>query len=179
MSVRQALTQLSFSKKKSAHPIKVLLHRAFANINHNTNYQINHKHSKQPPPPPSIDHLEIINVIVGKGVYRRDIRMHARGRHGIVHHPSCHVKITLKEIIDQDRVDSFKGLFSGRRESKFELLYKSIRKHKLYQTINDHKPLVVNNPPWTHKGWKYVSVKRWRNPDTVLAKWKRQYNHAE
>lgn len=34
---------------------------------------------------------------VGKGLYISRIRIHARGKFGVMHHPSAHLKFTLKE----------------------------------------------------------------------------------
>ncbi|KAJ3221700.1 hypothetical protein HK099_003223 [Clydaea vesicula] len=174
VNLRQALTQLEFSKKKSALKIKSMLNRAFSSINH----QINQKMKANPntrPPPATKDHLELKTMIVGKGIYRRDVRYHGKGMSGRVHHPTCVVKVTLREIIDEKIVDLYKSQLIGKKKTDFENLvdmykkgFKS-KKVKNQLSLSDNRLLLLPTP-WDKKGWKYLESKKWTNPNCVLKK---------
>jgi len=38
---------------------------------------------------------------VGKGIYHSRIKTHARGKFGLMHHPTAHMKFTLKERVPE------------------------------------------------------------------------------
>lgn len=170
MTLRQAITQLEFNKKKTAPFIRGTLNRGFASIRHNTLYAINEKNAQVAQPPATTDHLEISHVLVNKGQYRKDIRIHGRGRCGIVYHPSCRVKITLQEILDEEKVARDAKLTVGRSKSELEKLVYAMKKHRLYRTLRDEKPIIPLNAPWSRKPWKYVTSKRWTNPNFIKIK---------
>ena len=161
---------MEFNKRKASFKIRALLNRAFKSIQHNTEYA----RSKDPSirePPKTTDHLEIERIIVNKGHFRPDIKLHGRGMFGKVHHPSCRVKITFKEILDESIVESYKKSLIGRRKSEFEKLAYSIKKHKVNYGLRD-RPIVWVNKPWSSKGWKYVTSEKWKDPDITI---KRRY----
>jgi ribosomal protein L22 len=83
LDVQEAIDQMEFSKKKAAKKIlgTLALGRNNAHLQKNMDK----------------DKLYVARAWVGKGKYLRRIRYHARGRFGVMHHPTAHMKIVLRE----------------------------------------------------------------------------------
>ncbi|XP_023700677.1 large ribosomal subunit protein uL22m isoform X1 [Paramormyrops kingsleyae] len=84
MTIDQALGQLEFSDKKGAKIIKEVLLEAqeMAVKNHNVEYRSN---------------LYVAESFSGKGMYLKRIRIHGRGRFGIMDKVHCHYFVKLVE----------------------------------------------------------------------------------
>ncbi|KAF9998752.1 hypothetical protein BGZ65_005785 [Modicella reniformis] len=85
LDIQNAINQMEFSQKRPATRIMNTL--AFARTNATTQEKYAMDASK----------LYVDRAWVGKGVYARRIKIHARGKIGVMHHPAAHMKFTLKE----------------------------------------------------------------------------------
>jgi hypothetical protein len=96
---------------------------------------------------------------VGKGTVRYQMRIHGRGRAGKMAHPKAHLKITVheKHELNQSQVEMKK-------------LTDYFKKHELFVTMKDSKPVQPVNPVWSSKGWKYNYSEKWNNPQVALRK---------
>lgn len=82
-SASDALTQLEFSKKAAARPVKKLLQSAIANAENNHNLDI--------------DNLFVKEVNVGKGIIMKRFSARARGRAARIQKPFANITIILEE----------------------------------------------------------------------------------
>ncbi|KAG0229728.1 hypothetical protein BGW41_002899 [Actinomortierella wolfii] len=85
LDIQDAINQMEFSQKRPGKRIMNTL--AFARTNASTQEKYNMDPSK----------LYVARAWVGKGIYHRRIKTHARGKFGIMHHPTAHLKFVLKE----------------------------------------------------------------------------------
>ena len=92
--------------------------------------------------------------------------MHAKGRCGIMHHPTSRVKVILREMNDE-RAEGFSGRYFGRKTSEIEHLLTSLKRHRLFR-FKDDQPLRYSHDPWSTKPWKYVTSKKWTNPNSII-----------
>jgi large subunit ribosomal protein L22 len=83
-NVADALTQLNFSRKRIAKPVKELLKSVIANAENNHNL--------------NIDNLVISKVIVGKGLVMKRIHTRARGRAFKIRKPFSNITIEVTEL---------------------------------------------------------------------------------
>jgi hypothetical protein len=98
-------------------------------------------------------------------------RYHAKGMFGRMHHPSCKVRITLREILDDKRAEGFVGEIAGRKMSELDKLVHAMKRTKIRKWgMNDTGSVVYTNPPWSKAGWKYVSKDKWLDPDAIKIK---------
>ncbi|KAI8925651.1 ribosomal protein L22/L17 [Entophlyctis helioformis] len=145
-TIDEAMRQMKHTLKRRGERVAALLHRARASISHN--YGLNP------------DDFIIQQAWVGKASYLRRIRIHARGRFGVMHRPHSHIKI----------------LFGPRMptptpmEREREIMARKLRKRSLFVGVEDAKPIQWMHPPWSSKPWKYVKSPRWTSPDRALAK---------
>ena len=144
MSLKQAKIQMDFNPRRPALHISKMLHRVIATLGHNYNLDPNNYYLKQ--------------AIVGKGVYRKKINFHGRGRFGIMHNPKSHVKIVLGE----------RNPNPTREEKDFETLVQSFKKRQLFIPLKDTKPVQFTQPVWSKKPWKYIQSPKWTSPDNAL-----------
>lgn len=144
MSLKDAKIQMSFNLRKPAVYIGRMLHRVMANLRHN--YKLD-----------PADYF-LRRVWVGKGIYRKKLNFHGRGRFGIMHHPKAHVKIELG-----------KRNHSPTQEDKdFNQLVWSFKRRMLFMPVRDSRPVRITHPPWSTKPWKYVRSPKWTSPDNAL-----------
>ncbi|KAF9208115.1 hypothetical protein BGZ49_009739 [Haplosporangium sp. Z 27] len=85
LDIQNAINQMEFSQKRPSKRIMNTL--AFARTNATTQEKYAMDASK----------LYVDRAWVGKGIYHRRIKTHARGKFGVMHHPTAHLKFTLKE----------------------------------------------------------------------------------
>ncbi|KAK3818790.1 MAG: ribosomal protein L22/L17 [Benniella sp.] len=85
LDIQNAINQMEFSQKRPSKRVMNTL--AFARTNATTQEKYAMDASK----------LYVDRAWVGKGVYHRRIKIHARGKFGVMHHPTAHLKFTLKE----------------------------------------------------------------------------------
>ncbi|KAG0100850.1 hypothetical protein BGZ93_000037 [Podila epicladia] len=85
LDIQNAINQMEFSQKRPGKRVMNTL--AFARTNATTQEKYAMDASK----------LYVDRAWVGKGVYHRRIKTHARGKFGVMHHPTAHLKFTLKE----------------------------------------------------------------------------------
>ncbi|KAG0011260.1 hypothetical protein BGZ80_000811 [Entomortierella chlamydospora] len=85
LDIQNAINQMEFSQKRPSKRIMNTL--AFARTNATAQEKYAMDASK----------LYVDRAWVGKGVYHRRIKTHARGKFGVMHHPTAHLKFTLKE----------------------------------------------------------------------------------
>jgi len=79
----EAIGQLTFSPKKSAHLLRKVIHTARLGAEHNWGCD------------PSS--LVVHEIYVSKGRYLKRIRIHAKGRHGIMKRYRTNVQVILRE----------------------------------------------------------------------------------
>ena len=144
MSLSEARIQMQMNLKRPANNIRAMLHRVSCVLKHN--YQLDP------------DRFYIQRAWVGKGVYRKALKIHGRGRFGIMHHPKAHVKIMLGERNPNPTV----------QEKEFALLAKMFRKRLLFVPMKDDKPIQFSHPVWSRKPWKYVTSPKWIAPENAL-----------
>ncbi|KAJ1561360.1 hypothetical protein HK405_004142 [Cladochytrium tenue] len=95
---------------------------------------------------------------VGKGRYLRRVKLHARDKAGLMHHPSAHVRAA------GERADT------QRRRLELARLAHMLRRHRLYVPLPQHKPLHLLHPVWSRKPYRYVDSPKWTDPSAVLTK---------
>ena len=142
---------MEFSPKRAAVKVKSMLHRAGCAIEHNYNGDRSAWRVKQ--------------CWVGKGKYLKRVKLHARGKFGIMHHPSSHVKVLLEEIpphiMNETHEESLK-------RKEFEQIYKLLRRHKLYVPLPERQPLRFLHPVWSSKPYKYITSPKWTDSNVIL-----------
>ncbi|KAF9435932.1 hypothetical protein BGZ76_005202 [Entomortierella beljakovae] len=89
LDIQNAINQMEFSQKRPS--LRVMNTLAFARTNATTQEKYNMDASK----------LYVDRAWVGKGIYHRRIKTHARGKFGVMHHPTAHLKFTLKERLPE------------------------------------------------------------------------------
>ncbi|KAJ3407459.1 hypothetical protein HDU80_008642 [Chytriomyces hyalinus] len=113
----------------------------------------------------------VAQCFVGKSMYLRRIKMHARGRMGVMHHPSSFVTVVLKreEEFSKAVAAARKNplVFDTTQEQKDALelqqLVQIFKKNKLYVPFKEAKTRFLH-PVWSPKSFKYVTSKKWLNP---------------
>ncbi|TPX62604.1 hypothetical protein PhCBS80983_g00344 [Powellomyces hirtus] len=148
MPLEEAEVQMQMSKKRPADRVRAMLHRTAASLKHN--------YAEDPKT------FVVQQAWVGKGVYLKRLKIHGRARFGIMHRPAAHLKIVVaKKKLDQTK-----------EEKEFDRLVRMFRKHSLYVTMRNDRPVRSLHPPWSSKPWKYVTSKKWMSPDNALAKYR-------
>ncbi|KAJ1342559.1 hypothetical protein BSLG_002876 [Batrachochytrium salamandrivorans] len=148
MTIDEASRQMRHTLKRRGTRVAQLLYRIKAALRHN--YNLNP------------DDFIIHQALVGKGTYLKRIRIHARGRFGVMHRAVAHIKIVLGPRMPEGTP----------KDKEIRTIAHILRHRKLYVSMQDAKPLVWLHPPWSRKPWKYVTSPRWTNPDRALAKTK-------
>lgn len=91
MRVQDALLQLAVLQKRAAKTVERVVANARANATHN--HGLNG------------DRLFVAEAFVGKGKYLKRLSYHAKGRSGIMHHPSCRLTVVVKELSDEQEAE--------------------------------------------------------------------------
>lgn len=143
MSLAEAQLQMKMNLKRPAARLSAMLHRVSATLKHN--YSLDPRR------------YFIAQAWVGKGHYRKAVNFHGRGRFGIMHHPSAHVKIVLGERNPEPT----------REEKQLMELANLIRKEKkpLNNLREGHAPPQVL--AWNAKAWKYITSPKWIGPENA------------
>lgn len=88
-SLREAILQMKFSRKKAAFYVHEALVRAVEAAKERNL---------------DVEKMRIIGAVTGRGSYLKDIDYMAKGRHGIIRHPTSCAKFLLKEIVPKPRI---------------------------------------------------------------------------
>ncbi|KAL1207601.1 Large ribosomal subunit protein uL22c [Cardamine amara subsp. amara] len=128
MRVEDALMQLQVTVKRASQTVYRVVHAARANASHN--------HGLDP------DRLLIAEAFVGKGLFKKRISYHGKGKCGLMVRPECRLTVIVREMTPEEealiarlKVHNFKKL--SKRE-------KRLVPHKLIETT----------PIWNRKGTK-------------------------
>ncbi|KAJ3333423.1 54S ribosomal protein L22, mitochondrial [Blyttiomyces sp. JEL0837] len=148
-----AMDQMRFSKKRASLKVSALLNRAVDRI------EKQHGSDRS--------HWIVKESFVGKGQYLKRIKLHGRGRFGVMHHPSSHVKVVLQEL-PKSRWNETESEAAARKE--FEAIRHIFRRHKLYDQLKDSQPIRASQPPWASKPYKYITSPKWLDPNTAKSK---------
>ncbi|KAL6988148.1 hypothetical protein U1Q18_013895 [Sarracenia purpurea var. burkii] len=126
MLVEDALLQLQVTVKRAAKTVYQVIHSARANATHNHGLDR--------------DRLLVAEAFLGKGLYKKRISYHAKGKCGIRERPECRLTVVVREITAEEeakiaklKVSNFRKL--TKRESR-------LVPHKLIETT----------PIWNRKG---------------------------
>ncbi|KAJ3072982.1 hypothetical protein HDU98_002464 [Podochytrium sp. JEL0797] len=136
LELQHAIDQMRFSPKRPAMKVAQVLRQA----QRNALAQTKDDNSK----------WVVSQCFVGKSSYLKRMKLHARGRFGIMHHPSCHVTVIVKRVSKDVDVE-------------FEKLVHIFKRHKLYAPFREAKPRFLN-PVWSRKSYKYVTSQKWLSP---------------
>ncbi|KAJ1557312.1 54S ribosomal protein L22, mitochondrial [Cladochytrium tenue] len=177
LTLAEAQAQCRFSRKRAATRVGALLRRAAA--------AIAQRGLQRPAPAEPSTTTEaaaaaaagvdwrtgwrVEQCFVGKGRYLRRVKLHARGKVGLMHHPSSHVRVVLRR---EDGVGAAAGEPADAQRRRLELarLAHMLRRHRLYVPLPQHKPLHFLHPVWSRKPHRYVDSPKWTDPSAVLAK---------
>lgn len=110
MRVEDALLQMQVTVKRAAKTVYKVVHSARANAVHNHGLDA--------------DRLIIAQAFVGKGLFRKTISYHAKGRSGIRVRPQCRLTVIVRELTPEEEAEIAKL-----RVRKFRKL--SRREHRL------------------------------------------------
>ncbi|KAI3447371.1 hypothetical protein Pfo_004036 [Paulownia fortunei] len=118
MRVEDALLQLQVTVKRAAKTVYQVIHSARANATHN--------HGLDP------DRLLVAEAFLGKGLFKKRISYHAKGKCGIKVRPECRLTVVLREITPEEEAEIAKLKVNNfRKLSKRE---KRLVPHKLIET---------------------------------------------
>jgi len=145
MSLDDAKLQMHHTLKRSGKPIEAMIKRISCSLKHNYNVDPSDFFVKQ--------------SWVGKGMYLKRVSIHGKGRAGVMHHPSAHLKIMVEES----------KKLSTEQQEMADLL-KLYKKRKLFISVQDKRPVNPAYPIWSKKPWKYVTSKKWISPDNAKMK---------
>ena len=92
-----------------------------------------------------------------------------------MHHPTCRVRVVLREVLSEERAAGYAGRAYGRAKSDDEKLAEALKRHMLFKPLKEasdreKKRYDVKHLPWNKKGWKYVTSPKWTDPNCVLRK---------
>lgn len=126
MRVEDALLQLQLTIKRAAKTVYQVIHSARANATHN--------HGLDP------DRLLVAEAFVGKGLFKKRISYHARGRSGVREKKECRLTVVVRETTPEEEAKIARlKVHNFRKLSKQE---KRLVPHKLIETT----------PIWNRKG---------------------------
>ncbi|PHT54576.1 hypothetical protein CQW23_09038, partial [Capsicum baccatum] len=126
MRVEDALLQLQVTVKRAAKTVYQVIHSARANAVHN--------HGFDP------DRLLVAEAFLGKGLFKKRLSYHAKGKCGMMVRPECRLTVVLREITPEEEAEIAKL-----RVSNFKKLSKRERR------LVPHK-LIETTPIWNRKG---------------------------
>lgn len=118
MRVEDALLQLQVTVKRAAKTVYQVIHSARANAVHNYGFDP--------------DRLLIAEAFLGKGLFKKRLSYHAKGKCGMMVRPECRLTVVLREITPAEEAEIAKL-----RVHNFKKLTKRERRlvpHKLIET---------------------------------------------
>ncbi|KAL0686234.1 hypothetical protein Bca4012_053082 [Brassica carinata] len=128
MRVEDALMQLQVTVKRASHTVYRVIHAARANASHN--------HGLDP------DRLIIAEAFVGKGLLKKRISIHGKGKCGLMIRPECRLTVIVREITPEEETEIAKlKVHNFKKLSKRE---RRLVPHKLIETT----------PIWNRRGTK-------------------------
>ncbi|KAJ0238207.1 hypothetical protein HA466_0243090 [Hirschfeldia incana] len=128
MRVEDALMQLQVTVKRASHTVYRVIHAARANASHN--------HGLDP------DRLIIAEAFVGKGLFKKRISIHGKGKCGLMIRPECRLTVIVREITPEEEAEIAKlKVYNFKKPSKRE---RRLVPHKLIETT----------PIWNRRGTK-------------------------
>ncbi|KAI8850689.1 ribosomal protein L22/L17 [Chytridium lagenaria] len=136
LPLKEAITQMKFSKKRAGTKVLSLLTRVAASLENNYNSQSNNWVIKQ--------------CWVGKGSYLKRMNIQGRGKLGIMHHPSSHVKVVIEELPQGQTSET-----ATQKAARLEL------EKLLYVQLKEDKLPFAPPPPWSRKPYKYITSSKW------------------
>lgn len=133
MRVEDALLQLQVTVKRASKTVYQVIHSARANATHNYGFDP--------------DRLLVAEAFVGKGLFKKRVSYHAKGKCGIKVRPECRLTVVVREITPEEEAEIAKL-----RVHNFKKLTKRERRlvpHKLIETtpIWDRKGRAKSNGP--------------------------------
>ncbi|XP_050208227.1 50S ribosomal protein L22, chloroplastic-like [Mercurialis annua] len=126
MRVEDALLQLQVTTKRAAKTVYQVIHSARANATHNYGF--------------NPERLLVAEAFVGKGLFKKRVSYHAKGRSGVMVKPECRLTIVLREITPEEEAKIAKL-----RVHNFRKLSKRERRLVPHQ-------LIETTPIWDRKG---------------------------
>ncbi|WMV18362.1 hypothetical protein MTR67_011747 [Solanum verrucosum] len=126
MRVEDALLQLQVTVKQASKTVYQVIHSARANAVHN--------HGFDP------DRLLVAEAFLGKGLFKKRLSYHAKGKCGLMVRPECRLTVVLREITPAEEAEIAKL-----RVSNFKKLTKREKR------LVPHK-LIETTPIWNRKG---------------------------
>ncbi|KAJ4897422.1 Ribosomal protein L22p/L17e family protein [Raphanus sativus] len=91
MRVEDALMQLQVTVKRASHTVYRVIHAARANASHN--------HGLDP------DRLIIAEAFVGKGLFKKRISIHGKGKSGVMIRPECRLTVVVRETTPEEEAE--------------------------------------------------------------------------
>ncbi|KAF3511227.1 hypothetical protein F2Q69_00005157 [Brassica cretica] len=128
MRVEDALMQLQLTVKRASHTVYRVIHAARANASHN--------HGLDP------DRLIIAEAFVGKGLFKKRISIHGKGKCGLMIRPECRLTVIVRETTPEEEAE-----IARLKVHNFKKLTKRERR------LNPHK-LIETTPIWNRRGTK-------------------------
>ncbi|KAF8088234.1 hypothetical protein N665_0548s0007 [Sinapis alba] len=128
MRVEDALMQLQVTVKRASHTVYRVIHAARANASHN--------HGLDP------DRLIIAEAFIGKGLFKKRISIHGKGKCGLMIRPECRLTVIVRETTPEEEAEIAKlKVHNFKKLSKRE---RRLCPHKLIETT----------PIWNRRGTK-------------------------
>lgn len=127
MRVEDALLQLQVAVKRAAKTVYQVIHSARANATHNHGLDA--------------DRLLVAEAFVGKGLFKKRVSYHSKGRCGIKERPECRLTVVVREMTAEEEAE-----IARLRVSNFLKLTKRERR------LVPHK-LIETTPVWNRKGF--------------------------
>ncbi|KAF3546522.1 hypothetical protein DY000_02006064 [Brassica cretica] len=128
MRVEDALMQLQLTVKRASHTVYRVIHAARANASHN--------HGLDP------DRLIIAEAFVGKGLFKKRISIHGKGKCGLMIRPECRLTVIVRETTPEEEAE-----IARLKVHNFKKLTKRERR------LHPHK-LIETTPIWNRRGTK-------------------------
>ncbi|KAJ1675683.1 39S ribosomal protein L22, mitochondrial [Spiromyces aspiralis] len=130
LSINEAVEQMQFSAKKAAQKIKSTL--AFARKNAIYQKQMN----------PEL--MYVAEAWVGKGRYHKRLDIKARGRIGVKHRPSAHMKFVLKERTTEPEDTLVAGIRDRGKRRKIRGF--GDKRKSVWMPLQENKPIYNPKP---------------------------------
>ncbi|KAG8374007.1 hypothetical protein BUALT_Bualt11G0086100 [Buddleja alternifolia] len=118
MRVEDALMQLQVTVKRAAKTVYQVIHSARANATHNYGFDP--------------DRLLVAEAFVGKGLFKKRINYHGKGKCGIKVRPECRLTVVLREITPEEEAEIAKLKVNNFR--KLTKREKRLVPHQLIET---------------------------------------------
>ncbi|CAN0878087.1 50S ribosomal protein L22 [Linum grandiflorum] len=128
MRVEDALLQLQVTVKRAAKTVYQVIHSARANATHNHGLDR--------------DRLLVAEAFLGKGLYKKRVSYHSKGRHGIKMRPECRLTVVVREITPEEEAEIAKIKVRHFSDKKLNRRQRRLVPHKLIEV----------DPVWDRKG---------------------------